>query len=245
MNLVNSDLAHMRLTYKSNTLDDFKEPAEVDPLQLFDVWLTDAKTVVDEANAMCLSTVDESLKPASRIVLLKSFDDRGYCTTKSLDLLTDASLKSRFVFYTNYTSRKSKHLTTNPHASLSFFWKERQVRIEGRATRISSAESDSYFQTRPRESKIGAWVSDSQSSPVVSRAELEARERVFVERFEGVEDIPRPDYWGGWRVSCDYIEFWQGRVGRLHDRIVFQKVEASGGADASNGPKWNVTRLMP
>ncbi|KAI9338498.1 Pyridoxine/pyridoxamine 5'-phosphate oxidase [Obelidium mucronatum] len=218
MELVNRDLADMRLSYVSNTLDDATGTLHSsDPMALFDTWLSDAKKSEHEANAMCVSTTGRDMRPNARIVLLKSFDHRG------------------FVFYTNYNSRKSTNLSENPFASITFYWKERQVRIEGKASKTTAEESDAYFSTRPRVSQIGAWVSNNQSSKVESRAVLEAREKEIEKQFEGTATIPRPEFWGGWRIACERIEFWQGRVGRIHDRLVFDKTESG----------WDVSRLMP
>ncbi|KAJ3031284.1 UNVERIFIED_CONTAM: hypothetical protein HDU68_005340 [Siphonaria sp. JEL0065] len=219
MQLVNSDIADMRLSYASSTLDDAAKHA-ANPLLLFDEWLTAAKVSEHEANAMCVGTAGLDGRPSARIVLLKAFDERG------------------FVFYTNYNSRKSRNLTENQWASITFYWKERQVRIEGRAERTSAEESDAYFATRPRVSQIGAWVSNNQSSKVESRALLETREKELERQFEASESIPRPEFWGGWRISCDQIEFWQGRVGRIHDRILFER-----SADSTTG--WASSRLSP
>ncbi|KAJ3128300.1 hypothetical protein HK100_009252 [Physocladia obscura] len=220
------DLSNMRATYTAQTLDDINDAALLNPLALFATWLDEAKQDVHEANAMTLSTVGPDGKPSSRVVLLKAFDDHG------------------FVLYTNYNSRKSAHLAANGHAALTFYWKERQVRIEGHATRTSTQESDAYFATRPRASQIGAWVSSAQSSPVGSRAALLEIEQELEHKFAQTEKIPRPEFWGGWRVSCDYIEFWQGRVGRLHDRLVFTPSGPDAGSEKSLSG-WTVTRLMP
>ncbi|ORY36143.1 pyridoxine/pyridoxamine 5'-phosphate oxidase [Rhizoclosmatium globosum] len=224
MHLVNTDVAGMRLSYTSGYLEDAVGAKNAkNPIALFDEWLTDAKKTEHEANAMTISTAGKDARPNARIVLLKAFDQRG------------------FVFYTNYNSRKSQNLIENPWASITFYWKERQVRIEGSVTKTSAEESDAYFASRPRGSQIGAWVSNLQSSKVESRAVLESREAEIEKQFEGVDPVPRPDFWGGWRVSCDRIEFWQGRPGRIHDRIVFEKKVD---ANVSDG-EWDVARLMP
>ena len=146
------------------------------------------------------------------------------------------SEQGSFVFFTNYESRKAQDILLNPHVSLLFLWldAERQIRIEGKATKISIQESEQYFATRPRESQLGAWASD-QSKPISSREELEKKFKEMELRFQGIEHIPMPEHWGGFAVSPMSIEFWQGRIGRLHDRIQFQK----------QGDSWTKQRLNP
>lgn len=187
------------------------------PLEQFTLWFSDAlQAAVPEPNAMTLATTTPEGRPAARIVLLKGFDERG------------------FTFFTNYASRKGRELAANPFASLLFFWPqlERQVRLEGSIEKVSAAESDEYFQSRPLGSRIGAWVSP-QSQPI-TRGELEARLLALTESLGG--DPPRPEHWGGYRLRPDYIEFWQGRPSRLHDRLVFQR---------ENDENWSRMRLAP
>src|SRR5690606_11701230 len=187
------------------------------PLEQFTLWFSDAlQAAVPEPNAMTLATTTPEGRPAARIVLLKGFDERG------------------FTFFTNYASPKGRELAANPFASLLFFWPqlERQVRLEGSIEKVSAAESDEYFQSRPLGSRIGAWVSP-QSQPI-TRAELEARLLALTESLG--EEPRRPEHWGGYRLKPDYVEFWQGRPSRLHDRLVFQR---------ENDENWSRTRLAP
>jgi pyridoxamine 5'-phosphate oxidase len=175
-----------------------------DPFQLFDSWFAEARTSeTNDAEAMALATSDARGQPSVRMVLLKGHGPDG------------------FVFYTNEESAKGRQLTANPSAALLFHWKSlrRQVRIEGRVERVSDAEADAYFATRGRDSQLGAWASD-QSRPLESRPVFEARFEEMKERFEG-QDVPRPPYWGGYRVIPDRIEFWSDRPHRLHERRLF------------------------
>ncbi|MCC7301959.1 MAG: pyridoxamine 5'-phosphate oxidase [Bacteroidia bacterium] len=195
-----------------------EEMAGNDPLALFSRWFHEAvEGNIPEPNAMVLSTSGAADFPGGRIVLLRNFGDEG------------------FVFYTNYNSRKSEELKQNPRASLLFFWPhhERQVRIKGTVSQQTEAESDVYFRSRPRESQIGAWISE-QSKPVESREDLYSAFMDFDRKYEGKE-IPRPPFWGGFIVKPVYYEFWQGRPGRLHDRITFSFSE----------PVWQRLRLAP
>ncbi len=192
-----------------------------DPLVQFRRWLEDAEAEgIHLANAIALGTADDSGKPAVRHVLLRGFDDRG------------------FVFYTNLESRKAAHLAANPWAAFAILWKEldRQVCVTGSVERTSDAESDAYFASRPREARIGAW-SSRQSTVLASRDELMAR---FVEidaTYPG-EDIPRPAFWGGYRIVPDTVEFWQARAYRLHDRFRYTN-------DPDEPTGWRVERLSP
>ena len=166
---------------------------------------------------VALATADASGKPSVRMVLLRGVDERG------------------FVFHTNYNSRKAKELAANPRAAMCLHWHslEEQVRIEGHVEELSSAESDVYFATRPRGSQLGAWASD-QSAPLPSRETLEERYRDVERRFEG-QTVPRPPFWGGFRLIPDRIEFWFGRPDRLHDRLLYVK----------DGSGWRIERLYP
>jgi pyridoxamine 5'-phosphate oxidase len=210
------DLAALRAEYAREGLDE--ADAGDDPVALFGRWLDDAVAAgVNESNAMALATADAAGRPSVRIVLLKGFDDAGA------------------VFYTNYASRKGEELAANPWASAVLLWHplQRQVRIEGRVERLEPAESDAYFASRPRGAQIGAAASH-QSRPIGDRAQLEAKVAEVARRFEG-RDVERPDEWGGFRLTLDAVEFWQGRADRVHDRLRF----------ARDGDRWSRERLQP
>jgi pyridoxamine 5'-phosphate oxidase len=210
------ELQHLRKSYEGRALEDAH--ALAGPFTLFEQWMREAIEVqTAEPNAMALATASPGGYPCSRMVLLRNFDSRG------------------FVFYTNYASEKALHIAANPKVALTFWWKEldRQVRIEGRAAKVSATESDAYFRSRPRGHQLSAWASP-QSTPVPSRHDLELREQAAAARFEG-KDVPRPKFWGGYRVKPVRFEFWQGRPNRLHDRIEFRL----------RGRKWLPQRLAP
>jgi pyridoxamine 5'-phosphate oxidase len=210
-------ISNIRKDYSKSTLDI--DIISKDPVSQFEKWFNEAlNSGIPEPNALTLSTVSEDGRPSGRIVLLKGVE------------------KGKFVFYSNYQSQKGKELDKNPACGLTFFWAEleRQVRIEGIASRIDSTSSEKYFQSRPRESQVGAWASP-QSAIISNREILEERVKKIQEKFEGQEKLPKPNQWGGFEVEPLKIEFWQGRANRLHDRIVFTKVD-----DA-----WQIHRLAP
>lgn len=209
------NIADIRKDYKLLTLNE--TDVNTNPIQQFQQWFTQAiDSKIDEVNAMCLSTVQAN-KPSSRIILLKEINEKG------------------FSFFTNYQSKKGTQLAENPNASLCFYWKEleRQVRIEGVITKLSETLSDEYFNSRPLGSKLGAWASP-QSSVIESRKLLEEREEQYKQAFG--EQVTRPPHWGGYILQPNYIEFWQGRSNRLHDRICYSLQE--------NG-EWKIERLAP
>ena len=208
-------IADLRKEYSLASLDE--RDVDRDPMEQFERWLAQAIAAqVPEPTAMTLATVDSRGRPAGRVVLLKEAGAGG------------------FVFFTNYESRKGREIACHPHVALTFMWKEleRQVRIEGTAEKVSAQESDAYFATRPPGSRIGAWASP-QSDVLPNRDWLEKRWEQLAKEYG--ENPPRPPHWGGYRVTPEFIEFWQGRVSRLHDRIAYTR-----GNDT-----WRIERLAP
>lgn len=203
----------------TNQIDSLDESSiDRDPIRLFRTWLDDAVQIgLKLPEAMTLATATRDGRVSARVVLLKQVDEDG------------------FVFYTNYRSAKARELDSNPYAALVFYWShfDRQVRIEGPVERTSKEESLTYFRTRPRDSQIGAWASP-QSEVIRSRELLDARvlelEQLYCDR-----DVDCPEHWGGYRVKPNRIEFWKGRLGRLHDRMVYER----------EGPGWKISRLAP
>jgi pyridoxamine 5'-phosphate oxidase len=191
--------------------------ASADPITEFLNAVERAKAHQVDTAPVVLATADADGRPAARLVLLRGADARG------------------FVFFTNYTSRKGRELTTNPHAALCFYWAslDEQIRIEGRVERVSDAESDEYFAGRPRGSQLGAWASD-QSQVLSSRETLEEKYREIERRFDG-QPVQRPPFWGGFRLIPVRIEFWYGRPDRLHDRVLYVR----------NADAWRIERLYP
>ena len=211
------DISDIRVSYQNFTMK--KTALAEDPIHQFQVWMEEAlKTDLREPNAFTLSTADAQGRPAARVMLLKDVDHNG------------------FVFFTNYDSKKGRHLAENPYAAISFFWSplERQVRIEGVTEKLDDKSSDEYFNSRPVGSRIGAHASP-QSSVIPDREFLDTRVEEFSKKFPG-ENIPRPSNWGGFVLKPYLIEFWQGRPNRLHDRILYTLTE-----DGS----WKIERLAP
>ena len=207
-------IKNIRTDYVKNELNF--DDLTVHPFDLFKSWMTDALEQISEPNAFVLSTVNTEGKPSSRVLLLRDLDDKG------------------FNFFTNYNSQKSQDIESNPFVCMNFFWYEleRQVRVSGRIEKLPSESSEDYFNSRPYESKIGAW-SSPQSSVIESRKVLNKNVKDFSSQY--TEDVPRPPHWGGYCIVPDKIEFWQGRSSRLHDRFVY----------SLEGEEWKIVRLAP
>lgn len=210
------DVTHLREDYRKEALN--RQTLRADPMDQFRFWFDQAReTQIKEPNAMVVATVDANGQPWNRTVLLKKMDERG------------------LVFFTNFESRKARHLAANPRISALFLWLdlERQVALTGTAERIPAAESLAYFITRPLGSQLGAW-SSQQSSVIKSRSLLEAKLHEMKQKFSDGK-IPLPSFWGGYRIIPDTWEFWQGRQNRLHDRFLYSKT----------GDNWAIERLQP
>jgi pyridoxamine 5'-phosphate oxidase len=210
------DIKNLRLNYKKSAID-FSN-LEDNPIPFFLKWFEDAlKINKDEANACVLSTISPKNTPSSRVVLLKAVNEKG------------------FTFFTNYTSNKSKDIDANPNVALNFYWPEleRQVRITGIAKKITTKESDTYFKSRPRESQLGAWVSEQSKAINLYYSFMDTLNKLE-STFKGKE-VKRPLHWGGYCISPTRVEFWQGRPSRLHDRLVYEYNESA----------WNKKRLAP
>lgn len=214
-----TDLSAMRRSYERGELIEATVlPTWLDQLT---AWFADAvaESSEVEANALQVATVDAQGRPSVRTVLAKGFDERGV------------------VFYTNYDSGKGRDLAAHAYAAANFAWlsMERQVRLRGPVSKVSRDETEAYFATRPRDSRIGAWASP-QSRVVASREELDANVRALEERFAGQDDVPPPPHWGGYRIAPELVEFWQGRPNRMHDRLQYRLVD---------GGDWVIERLAP
>jgi pyridoxamine 5'-phosphate oxidase len=211
------ELQNLRQDYSAATLSETS--INVNPIKQFDIWFKEALVAeIHEPNAMTLATATTDGRPSARIVLLKNFDMNG------------------FAFYTNYLSRKGKELTKNPNGALLFFWSEleRQVRIEGTIEKLSKEESEKYFHSRPKGSQLGALASP-QSQEIADRGVLESKISQLEAEYAD-KDIPKPSFWGGYILKPRQIEFWQGRPSRLHDRILFKKID---------NKNWKKVRLAP
>ena len=212
-----TSIADLRKSYERAELSE--DVSHADPLQQFDQWLKEALSAeLPEPNAMTLATVGSNLRPSTRMVLIKGYDARG------------------LVWYTNYDSRKGQELAGNPFAALQFHWVEleRVVRIEGQVHKISAEESDAYYQSRPLDSRIGAWASP-QSQVIEGRSVLVAQAAKYAAQY--LLQPPRPPHWGGYRLVPDRWEFWQGRRSRLHDRLVYSR--------SDQDSLWSRQRLAP
>lgn len=214
---VSPDPSALRRNYTRESLSE--ADVNADPFKQFDHWFREAlNSQLPEPNAMTLASATPDGRPSARTVLLKGFDHQG------------------FVFYTNYESKKGQEIDTNPQVALLFTWLEleRQIRIEGAAERVSPEESETYFQSRPKGSQVGAWASP-QSRVISGREWLEEKMEELNDTFKHDENLPLPPFWGGYRVRPDCIEFWQGRENRLHDRIRYTRTETG----------WKIERLAP
>jgi pyridoxamine 5'-phosphate oxidase len=214
---MSNDFSQSRVSYERGTLD--ASAVDADPFKQFASWFAQAlDSGLPEPYAMTAATVGIDGQPSARIVLMRAWDERG------------------FAFFTNYESQKGHEIAHTPRAALLFYWAqlERQIRIEGSVARLDAAESDAYFAQRPRGHRLSAWAS-RQSAVVPDRGYLEAEMAVYERTFPG--EVPRPDYWGGYRVKPNRLEFWQGRRDRVHDRVLYRRAPATGA--------WVIERLAP
>lgn len=217
------DFTDQRLSYEKGALDQQSVPAS--PFELFKAWMDEAiAQKVQEPYAMSLATCGADNKPSVRIVLLREITDTG------------------IVFYTNYDSAKGQDVAANPNAEALFFWHEleRQVRISGRIAKIDAEKSAAYFQKRPHDSQIGAWVSQPQSGEVANREVMEQTFEQLQAKYPENTTVPTPAFWGGYEITVETIEFWQGRANRMHDRIVYTQDD-----DSQSAESWTTKRLLP
>lgn len=217
------DFTDQRLSYEKGALDQQSVPAS--PFELFKAWMDEAiAQKVQEPYAMSLATCGADNKPSVRIVLLREITDTG------------------IVFYTNYDSAKGQDVAANPNAEALFFWHEleRQVRISGRIAKIDAEKSAAYFQKRPHDSQIGAWVSQPQSGEVTNREVMEQTFEQLQAKYPENTTVPTPAFWGGYEITVEKIEFWQGRANRMHDRIVYTQDD-----DSQSAESWTTKRLLP
>lgn len=217
------DFTDQRLSYEKGALDQQSVPAS--PFELFKAWMDEAiAQKVQEPYAMSLATCGADNKPSVRIVLLREITDTG------------------IIFYTNYDSAKGQDVAANPNAEALFFWHEleRQVRISGRIAKIDAEKSAAYFQKRPHDSQIGAWVSQPQSGEVTNREVMEQTFEQLQAKYPENTTVPTPAFWGGYEIMVEKIEFWQGRANRMHDRIVYTQ-----DGDSQSAESWTTKRLLP
>lgn len=219
------DFTDQRLSYEKGTLDQQSVPAS--PFELFKAWMDEALAQkVKEPYAMSLATCGADQKPSVRIVLLREVTDTG------------------IIFYTNYESAKGQDIAENPNAEVLFFWNEleRQVRISGHIAKIAADKSAAYFQKRPHDSQVGAWVSQPQSGVVANREVMEDKFDQLQNEYPESAAVPTPEFWGGYEITINEIEFWQGRANRVHDRIVYSLSDDNNDSDKAN---WVTKRLLP
>ncbi|MDN6275637.1 pyridoxamine 5'-phosphate oxidase [Psychrobacter sp.] len=216
------DFTDQRLSYEKGELSQQSVPTS--PFELLNVWMDEAiEQKIQEPYAMSLATCGSDNKPSVRIVLLREITDTG------------------IVFYTNYESAKGQDIAENPNAEVLFFWHEleRQIRISGSIAKIEADKSAAYFQKRPHDSQVGAWVSQPQSGAVANREVMERKFEQLQSDYAASTQVPTPQFWGGYEITVDSIEFWQGRANRMHDRIVYTKESADG------SEHWETKRLLP
>lgn len=218
------DFTDQRLSYEKGQLDQQSIPTS--PFELLHTWMNEAiEAQVQEPYAMSLATCGADNKPGVRIVLLREITEKG------------------IVFYTNYESAKGQDIAENPNAEALFFWPklERQIRISGSIAKIDTTKSVAYFQKRPHDSQVGAWVSQPQSGEVANRAVMEQTFAQLQAKYPAVSKVPTPEFWGGYEITIENIEFWQGRANRMHDRIVYTQDNSS----ADGAVNWTTKRLLP